>query len=105
MRNHYKMAKHFDIEITDEEFTFTRKQDKIAAEAALDGIYVLRTSLPEQALERDDVVLRYKDLADVERFFAPSTPNSTCGPSATGWPTESAPTCSYACCPTTSAGT
>ncbi len=69
VRDHYKMAKHFDIEITDEEFTFTRKQDKIAAEAALDGIYVLRTSLPEQALERDDVVLRYKDLADVERFF------------------------------------
>ena len=42
---------------------------RIAAEAALDGIYVLRTSLPEQTLERDDVVLRYKDLADVERFF------------------------------------
>jgi Transposase DDE domain len=69
VRNHYKMAKHFDIEITDDSFTFTRKDDQIAAEAALDGIYVLRTSLPEQALERDDVVLRYKDLADVERFF------------------------------------
>ena len=69
VRNHYKMAKHFDLQITDDSFTFTRKDDQIAAEAALDGIYVLRTSLPEHALHRDDVVGRYKDLADVERFF------------------------------------
>ena len=69
VRNHYKMAKHFDLQITDDSFTFTRKDDQIAAEAALDGIYVLRTSLPEHALQRDDVVCRYKDLADVERFF------------------------------------
>src|SRR5271167_2765060 len=67
--NHYKMAKHFTLAITDESFTFTRNHDAIAAEAALDGIYVLRTSLPEQTLERDDVVLRYKGLEDVERFF------------------------------------
>ena len=67
--NHYKMAKHFTIEITDDSFTFTRNTEAIAAEAALDGIYVLRTSLPEQTLERDDVVLRYKGLEDVERFF------------------------------------
>ena len=66
---HYKMAKHFTIEITDESFTFTRNHDAIAAEAALDGIYVLRTSLDEHTLQRDDVVLRYKNLADVERFF------------------------------------
>ena len=69
MRNKFKMAKHFDLHITDEAFSFTRNQDSIAAEAALDGIYVLRTSLPDNALGRDDVVLRYKDLADVERFF------------------------------------
>ena len=69
VRNKFKMAKHFDLDITEEAFTFTRNQDSIAAEAALDGIYVLRTSLPEQALQRDEVVLRYKDLADVERFF------------------------------------
>ena len=69
VRNKFKMAKHFDLHITEEAFTFTRNQDSIAAEAALDGIYVLRTSLPEQALQRDEVVLRYKDLADVERFF------------------------------------
>jgi transposase len=69
VRNKFKMAKHFDLEITDEAFTFTRNQDSITAEAALDGIYVLRSSLPDDALGRDDVVLRYKDLADVERFF------------------------------------
>ena len=69
VRNKFKMAKHFHLDITDEAFTFTRNQDSIAAEAALDGIYVLRTSLPTQTLQRDEVVLRYKDLADVERFF------------------------------------
>ena len=67
--NHYKMAKHVDLQITDEAFTFARKSDQINAEAALDGIYVLRTSLPEQTLANDDVVLRYKGLEDVERFF------------------------------------
>jgi hypothetical protein len=67
--NHYKMAKHFTLEITDDSFTFTRNTEAIAAEAALDGIYVLRTSLPADTLERDDVVARYKGLEDVERFF------------------------------------
>src|SRR6185436_1958563 len=47
VRNKFKMAKHFTFEITDEAFTFTRNQDHIAAEAALDGIYVLRTNLPD----------------------------------------------------------
>src|SRR3954454_19935031 len=69
VRNKFKMAKHFDLHITDEAFSFTRNQEAIAAEAALDGIYVLRTSLPDNALGRDDVVLRYKGLEDVERFF------------------------------------
>jgi hypothetical protein len=69
VRNKFKVAKHFDLQITDDSFTFTRKNDQIAAEAALDGIYVLRTSLPEHTLGRDDVVGRYKNLADVERFF------------------------------------
>jgi len=67
--NHYKMAKHFTLDITDEAFTFTRNTKDIAAEAALDGIYVLRTSLPADTLGHDDVVARYKSLADVERFF------------------------------------
>ncbi|EID13377.1 transposase [Mycobacterium xenopi RIVM700367] len=69
VRNKFNMAKHFDLQISDDSLTFTRKSDQIAAEAALDGIYVLRTSLPDHSLGRDDVVGRYKDLADVERFF------------------------------------
>jgi transposase len=67
--NHYKMAKHFHTEITDTTFSFSRNQDSIAAEAALDGIYVLRTSLPAERLADVDVVARYKGLEDVERFF------------------------------------
>ncbi len=67
--NKYKMAKHFDTDITAEGFTFTRNHEAIAAEAALDGIYVLRTNLPAHTLGRDEVVLRYKGLEDVERFF------------------------------------
>ena len=63
------MAKHFDTEITEDSFSFSRNQDAIAAEAALDGIYVLRTSLPAHALAHADVVARYKGLEDVERFF------------------------------------
>ncbi|MDI3312955.1 MAG: IS1634 family transposase [Mycobacterium sp.] len=67
--NRHKMAKHFHLTITDTAFSFTRNDEAIAAEAALDGIYVLRTNLPTTALDRDDVVLRYKGLEDVERFF------------------------------------
>jgi len=67
--NHYKMAKHFTIAIGEDAFSFSRNQEAILAEAALDGIYVLRTSLPETTLATDDVVLRYKGLEDVERFF------------------------------------
>jgi hypothetical protein len=67
--NKFKMAKHFRITITEDSFTFARNTDGIAAEAALDGIYVLRTSLPEPTLATGDVVLRYKGLEDVERFF------------------------------------
>ena len=67
--NKFKMAKHFTLEITDEAFTFARHHHDIAAESALDGIYVLRTSLPDNTLATDDVVTRYKGLEDVERFF------------------------------------
>ena len=104
--NHYKMAKHFTLEITDESFTFTRNTEAIAAEAALDGIYVLRTSLPTDTLahrRRGGRATRTSPTSSGSS--APSTANSTCGPSGTGWPTGCAPTCSCACCPTTSAGT
>jgi transposase len=67
--NKFKMAKHFTLAITEDSFTFSRNHDDIAAEAALDGIYVLRTSLPTDTLTDNDVVLRYKGLEDVERFF------------------------------------
>jgi transposase len=67
--NHYKMAKHFDTEIAEDSFSFSHNHHTIAAEAALDGIYVLRTSLAEHALADTDVVARYKGLEDVERFF------------------------------------
>jgi len=65
----FKMAKHFEIEITDTTFTYRRKQQAIDAEASLDGIYVLRTSVPEEILGAEDTVRAYKDLAKVERAF------------------------------------
>jgi transposase len=67
--NHYKMAKHFSLEIGEASFCFSRKHDQIAAEAALDGIYVLRTSLGQEALASPEVVSSYKALAHVERAF------------------------------------
>ena len=105
VRNKFKMAKHFDLDITEEAFTFTRNQDSIAAEAALDGIYVLRTSLPEQALQRDEVVLRYKDLADVERFFRTLNTELDVRPIRHRLADRVRAHSSCACCPTTSAGT
>ena len=67
--NRYKMAKHFALEITDDAFSFSKKESEIAAEAALDGIYVLRTSLSGEALPTEQVVSSYKSLALVERAF------------------------------------
>ncbi len=67
--NKYKMAKHFDLAITDTTMTITRRTDQIAAEAALDGIYVIRTSVPTEALDAPGVVTAYKNLAHVERDF------------------------------------
>jgi hypothetical protein len=65
----FKMAKHFDFEITDDSFTFTRNPDSIAAEAATDGIYVIRTSVDAEALGSAATVQAYKDLAGIERDF------------------------------------
>jgi transposase len=67
--NTHKMKKHFDLEITDTVFSFTRKTDAIAAEAATDGLYVVRTSLAEATLGDADTVHSYKSLALVERAF------------------------------------
>jgi len=65
----YRMKKHFQIEITDTTFTFAHKQAQIAAEAALDGIYVLRTCTDAERLPTAEVVRSYKGLEQVERAF------------------------------------
>jgi hypothetical protein len=67
--NRYKMGKHFQIAITDSTLTIARRHAQIEAEAALDGIYVLRTSIGADRLDPPGVVLAYKDLANVERDF------------------------------------
>jgi transposase len=67
--NTHKMKKHFDLEITDAAFSFVRKTDAIAAEAATDGLYVVRTSLAEDTLGDADTVRSYKSLSLVERAF------------------------------------
>jgi hypothetical protein len=65
----YRMKKHFQIEITDTTFTYTRDIAGIAEESALDGFYILRTSLTETDLEAGDVVRAYKNLEQAERAF------------------------------------
>jgi transposase len=67
--NRYRVKKHFELEITDTRFTFRRKHEQIEQEAALDGIYVLRTSVPDDELESAEVVRSYKQLKEVERAF------------------------------------
>jgi Transposase DDE domain len=67
--NRRKVAKHFTVEITDDSIRYARDQDSIAAEAKLDGIYVLRTSVAASDLDSPGVVSSYKALAQVERAF------------------------------------
>ena len=67
--NRYKMKKHFDLQIDDRRLAFPRKNEQIAAEAALDGIYILRTSTESPAFSSTEVVRSYKQLAHVERAF------------------------------------
>ena len=65
----YKMAKHFVLHIEDDAFDFEPDQDSIDAEAALDGIYVVRTSVDKKIMDSDQAVRGYKQLANVERVF------------------------------------
>jgi hypothetical protein len=65
----YKMAKHFTVTITDDSLTIERKQEQIDDEARLDGIYVIRTPVPETDLDPAAVVTAYKNLKHVERDF------------------------------------
>lgn len=67
--NQYKVAKHFELTIGDNAFTYARRRDAIAAEAALDGIYIIRTSVPSTQMDSADCVRNYKALAKVERAF------------------------------------
>jgi transposase len=67
--NKHKVAKHFILHTSDGTFSYRRDTDKISAEAALDGIYVIRTSLTSQILDASDVITSYKNLANVERDF------------------------------------
>jgi len=67
--NRWRMRKHFQIEIGETSLTFARKKEQIAAEAALDGIYVLRTSVPDSTLDTPEIVRAYKQLKEVERAF------------------------------------
>jgi transposase len=65
----FHMAKHLALTITDTGLSWARKDDAIAAEAALDGLYVIRTSLPKDQLDANAAVAAYKSLAHVERAF------------------------------------
>jgi transposase len=69
IENRYKLAKHFDIAVGEDGFTFGRNPARIAHEARLDGFYVIRTSLDDKALAAANVVGAYKGLARVERAF------------------------------------
>jgi transposase len=67
--NKYKVGKHFALSIEESGFTFKRLDQQIAAEAALDGLYVIRTSVPKKQMSSADAVRNYKALAEVERAF------------------------------------
>ena len=70
--NRFKMGKHFHIEITDTSFRFERDPERIADEARLDGIYIIRTTVPAEEMSAEASVAAYKNLAQVERAFRSS---------------------------------
>jgi len=67
--NRYKVAKHFAVRIGDDSLAYERRDERIAEEAALDGFYVIRTDVPQMALDAEQTVRAYKGLAKVERAF------------------------------------
>ena len=67
--NKYKMAKHFELDITEESFAYRRNAESIAAEVALDGLYVIRTSLSAEEMGAEATVRAYKGLSVVEQAF------------------------------------
>jgi transposase len=101
----YKMGKHFRLFIEEDGFRCERKQDNIDREAALDGIYVIRASVPPDKLSSDQVVGSYKRLSSVERAFRSlKSVDLKIRPSIIAWRIECEPTCSCACCLITSSG-
>jgi hypothetical protein len=67
--NKYQMAKHFNLDIGEQSFSYSRNPTSIGQEAALDGLYVLRTNLPQERLDASGVVRAYKSLSQVEQAF------------------------------------
>ena len=65
----YKVAKHFDLDIGDDAFTFSVNEERVAAQAAIDGLYVIRTSVAQADMSAEQTVLNYKLLAEVERGY------------------------------------
>ena len=69
VRNKYKVGKHFELTITDDSFSYARRQQRIEEEAVLDGLYVVRTDVTADELSAEEVVSTYKSLSVVERAF------------------------------------
>lgn len=67
--NRYKVGKHLDLVIGDASFEYTINEARVAQEATLDGIYVIRTAVPQERMGSDDVVRNYKSLSQVEQAF------------------------------------
>jgi transposase len=67
--NKYKMAKHINLEIQDTQLNWRIKEEKVSEERSLDGIYIIRTSLPVERMNSEDAVRSYKELSQVERAF------------------------------------
>lgn len=67
--NRFKIAKLFEIEITEKSFSYRRKQEVIATESALDGVYIIRTPVEKEILKTNEVVKAYKGLSQVEQAF------------------------------------
>jgi len=67
--NKYKVAKHFDLDINERHFSYHLLEEKVTAEAALDGLYVIRTSLSKEQMSGEDAIRSYKRLSNVERAF------------------------------------
>ena len=90
----FKVGKHFKLTIAEDHFDYQRNHTTIAEEAALDGIYVIRTSVAADKLSAENTVLSYKRLSQVERAFRCSRPStSSCARSITISPTAYGRTC------------